>query len=223
MNLFILGDIHGCYHTFQSIIKRHWDIETEMLIGVGDLIDRGNYSPQTVEMARSLMTAYPDKVVFLKGNHEYEMVQHFLSGPNDNWLKQCGKETLRQYKKYRRAAVDDVAWFQQLPLFWENDAVLISHAGIAAQAADPFNEDDELGILWNRSPLRNMQKVQIMGHTPGKQPIFHAESNAWNIDTGAVFGRCLTGVKLKEDGELIDFLREDTDWRDIDAKHRVKR
>jgi serine/threonine protein phosphatase 1 len=68
--------------------------------------------------------------------------------------------------------------------------------------------------LWNRSPWKNIGKLQIIGHTPCDNPAHDDKSNAWNIDTGAAYLGYLTGVKVAPDGEVIQFIREDTDLRD---------
>lgn len=214
MNLFVIGDIHGCYETFLKMLEQ-WDNQNEILIQLGDLIDRGNRSPEVVELARQLKDTYEDQVIFLKGNHEYEMTEHISNPPNNNWLRQGGKETLQQYLQLNRDVRDDVKWFKTLPLFWENTAVFVSHAGISEFSINPFIESDELGILWNRGPLKNIQKLQIIGHTPSDSPKYDARSNSWVIDTAAVFGNKLTGVKLKETGEIIEWINIKTDKRDI--------
>jgi serine/threonine protein phosphatase 1 len=71
-----------------------------------------------------------------------------------------------------------------------------------------------VGVLWNRSPLKNIGKLQIIGHTPTDRPKYDMTSNAWNIDTGAAYLGYLTGVKIKSNGEVSEFIREDTDLRD---------
>ena len=218
MNLFVIGDVHGCYETFLKMIE-HWDKETEILIQLGDLIDRGKRSPEVVKLVRNLKEQYMDQAVFIKGNHEYEMIEHITSPPNNNWLKQGGTETLHQYLAANQDVEDDVKWLRTLPLFWSNDHVFISHAGISELANNHFNETSEHGILWNRGPLKNIQKLQIIGHTPGNSPVYNAESNSWNIDTAAVFGNELTGVKLKQTGEIIEWITIKTDKRDRKEKN----
>ncbi|MBB6452643.1 serine/threonine protein phosphatase 1 [Salirhabdus euzebyi] len=214
MNLFVIGDVHGCYYTFEKMINTYWNREEELLIQVGDLIDRGNYSPETVAFARTLQEKYPNQVIFLKGNHEYEIILHFVDMFNKHWYRQCGEVTLNQYKRVNRSPEKDVNWFESLPLIWENDRVYVSHAGIAKNAIDPFNEENPLGVLWNREPLKNINKLQIHGHTPLDEPTFDAESNTWNIDTGAAFSGYLTGVKINENGEVKGFYNIKTDSRD---------
>lgn len=215
MPFFVIGDVHGCYYTFKTMIDRYWNRETEILIQLGDLIDRGNHSPQMVALARELSMEMPNQAVFLKGNHEFEMQQHFFTSPNANWLRQGGRGTLMQYEKEKRDVVKDAEWLSQLPLFFEREHVYVSHAGISEEAEDPFKEESEYGILWNRSPLKNLGKLQVIGHTPGDEPRWDEKSHTWNIDTGAAYGRYLCGVKIGDHGEILDFLKAETDERDL--------
>ncbi|WP_045518796.1 metallophosphoesterase family protein [Neobacillus niacini] len=214
MNYFVIGDVHGCYHTFKKMITKHWNKENEVLIQLGDIIDRGKNSPQMVQLARQLRENYPEQAIFLRGNHEFEIIDHFMNHPNHNWLRQCGEETLRQYEAEGIDCQSDVRWMSELPLFWENDHLFVCHAGIAEQAADPFKEDDGFSVLWNRSPLKNIQKLQIIGHTPCDEPMYDAGSHSWNIDTGAAYSGFLAGVKITPNGEIIEFIKEETDVRD---------
>ncbi|MFP7298671.1 metallophosphoesterase family protein [Neobacillus niacini] len=214
MNFLVIGDVHGCYYTFKNMLTKHWNKENEVLIQLGDIIDRGKNSPRMVQFARQLTADFPDKAVFLKGNHEFEIIDHFVNQPNANWLRQCGEETLRQYEQEGRDCQSDVKWMQKLPLYWENDHLFVSHAGIAEEAADPFKEDDGYSVLWNRSPLKNIHKLQVIGHTPCDEPKYDVHSHSWNIDTGAAYSGYLTGVKINPNGEVIEFIKEVTDSRD---------
>jgi len=209
MNLLIVGDIHGCYHTFRKLLVNYWDEENDILIQVGDIIDRGKYSPETVRYCRELSLKFPNKVVFLKGNHEYEITEHYYNGPNDNWLRQCGKETLRQYENNKFSIEEDINWFSKMPLYWSNEKIFVSHAGIAKDCINPFNETDEQSVIWNRSELKNIGKLQVIGHTPSKnnEPIYNKKSNSWNIDTGSGYEGNLTGIRLSMEGTLLEVIK----------------
>ena len=207
MNLFIIGDVHGCFQTFSELLKR-WNPATEHLIQVGDLVDRGALTPETVELARQLSEQYPESTTFLMGNHEYGLLHHFgPHGPYPSWLSWGGRSTAEQYKRKPRLLTQHLPWLEQRPLLWQNDHVLVSHAGLAdiplTVALDRDNPD---GILWRRGPLRPLPQLQVVGHTPTDDgnPIFDRATNTRYIDTGAVFGRNLTGLRLAPTGEVLD-------------------
>lgn len=220
MDYFIIGDVHGCYFTFKQLLDEHWNIGNEFLIQVGDLVDRGNHAPETVEFARSLQEAHPEEVAILKGNHDFEMTEHFRDPPNYNWLRQGGTGTIGQYAAAGRDIRQDAEWISGLPLFWENDVLFVSHAGIAKYAENPFDEGTSEGILWNRSQLKNLGKMQVVGHTPQEKPGFDPKSNAWYIDTGAVYGRYLTGMKVSAGGEVQRLVRVGANDRDISNENK---
>ena len=73
MNYFIIGDVHGCYHTLYALLEQ-WNPKSEHLILVGDLIDRGNYSWLVVDKCLSLLNDPSVFVTILKGNHEAELI-----------------------------------------------------------------------------------------------------------------------------------------------------
>ncbi|PEC22645.1 metallophosphoesterase [Bacillus cereus] len=198
-----------------NLLKKHWNLDKEVVIQVGDLIDRGKNSPQIVKYARELCYTYPNQIAFLKGNHEYEIISHFLNFPNRNWLNQVGEKILLQYNQFNRQIESDIEWFMELPLFWGNENIFISHAGISNNSLIPFIESDPNGVLWNRESLINIGKLQVVGHTPIETPIYNSISNSINIDTGAYSSRCLTGVKLTSTGDIIEIVTEVTDTRDI--------
>ncbi|MET4108147.1 metallophosphoesterase [Hymenobacter sp. UYP22] len=204
MNLFIIGDVHGCYHTFRELLQE-WEPATELLIQVGDLVDRGRFAPECVQLARDLELAHPGHTVFLRGNHELEMLKHFgPKGPNPPWLEWGGRATVQQYKGRPDTRREHVAWLQQRPLVWENEHVTVSHAGFA-DTATPLDPENPQGVLWRRGPLRNLGRRQVVGHTPTADghTTFDAVSNTLYLDTGAYMGMYLTGVRLSATGELL--------------------
>ena len=203
MNFFVIADVHGCLHTLRELLT-HWRPAEERLVQLGDLVDRGNFSPETVALCRQLSLDFPDQTVFLQGNHDWGMAEHLgPAGPYKSWLSWGGKGTLHQYQRHRSWLAPHAAWLAARPLFWENEHVLFSHAGFA-EVLDPLDPNSFEGVLWCREPLRNTGQRQVVGHTPtpdGQLRIDDA-ANAIYLDTGAVFGRCLTGLRLSETGEV---------------------
>jgi len=68
MATYVISDIHGCFHEFQSMLQMiHFSEEDQMILG-GDYIDRGK---QSYEILRWILDC-PDNVLLLKGNHDAE-------------------------------------------------------------------------------------------------------------------------------------------------------
>ena len=216
MNLFIVGDVHGCFHTFSELLK-HWRPATEHLIQVGDLVDRGSHVPQTVELACQLSERYPDTATFLMGNHEAALLHHYgPQGPYPGWLSWGGRTTTEQYKLRPKLLARHLPWLAQRPLLWRNDHLLVSHAGLAdsPQAYEPDHTD---GLLWRRGPLKKLAQLQVVGHTPTDDgtPYFNALTNTLYLDTGACFGRSLAGVRLTPAGKVLDKILIPTHDKDL--------
>jgi len=217
MNLFVIGDVHGCYYTWRGLLQ-HWQPAKEMLVQAGDLIDRGNFSSATVASAMALQQRHPDTTTFLKGNHEASFLAHCgPDGPYPAWLEWGGRMTLHEYlqlsPEVQQAHLD---WLTQRPLYWENEHLFISHAGIS-DTTDPMVESNPDGVLWRRGPLRDIGRRQVVGHTPTPdgQPLFDDKANVLYLDTGAYMGRGLTGVRLSAVGEVLDVINMPTHPDDI--------
>ncbi|MGM1045858.1 MAG: metallophosphoesterase family protein [Bacillota bacterium] len=209
--LLVVGDVHGCFHTFTKLINEHWNSDKQILVQLGDLLDRGKFSPETILYAIELQKINPDKVYFLEGNHEFEVTVYLEEG-NENWYKQCGEETLKQFDRKSLNLVNYISWLKSLPLYYETEYAFISHAGISLIAENPFEESHPESVLWNRGKLKNIGKLQIIGHTPCKSGMaeFDNESNTLNIDTGAYRPIGLTAVIVNGEGKVDEIIFEPT-------------
>jgi len=215
-SLFIIGDVHGCWHTYQELLN-HWDPENELLIQLGDLVDRGNFSPQCLELSQELQLEFPDRTVFLRGNHE-QMMLRYLQGVDTtgHWLNNGGTSTMAGFSNFSLQPSDFMEWLESREMVWENESVFVSHAGVT-HADNPFDVDDRMGVLWNRGPWKNIGKLQVIGHTPqvdGKAR-FTTDPPVWNIDTGAFRGICLTGIKFDYLGHLLEEVNIPTHELDV--------
>ena len=181
-----------------------WNPKEEILIQLGDLIDRGNYTPQLVKLCREIEAEYPSSV-FLKGNHEWLALQYYNKNKAERWYDKYGKKVLWQYVLAERKFEEDAEWMKKMNTFWQNEHVVVSHAGISIS---PFcmDEGHYSGLLWHRLEIKDLNKVQVYGHTPvkGNKPAFDPKTNSYNIDTGAYLGKSLTGIKLDEKGVLLE-------------------
>ncbi|MCP4441998.1 MAG: serine/threonine protein phosphatase [Aureispira sp.] len=212
-NLLVIGDVHGCYNTFRKLLDEHWNPEEELLVQVGDLINKGKHSVKVVQLARQLEREHG--AVFLLGNHEWESIRTKRGEGNRFWKQHFVGPLIEQYDRLGLDWEYDVAWFEKHPLKWENDHIHISHAGIAG-FPDPYDPNNKYGVIWNRERLNNIGKFQVIGHTPTYNgcPIYRPDDNYCNVDTGAYLGQALSGIKLTATGEfleLVSVLTEDGD------------
>lgn len=97
-NTYVFGDIHGRARQLREILEAvDYDERHDRVIFVGDLIDRGDESPEVVECVLQLRRRNPN-VVCLRGNHE-QMLLDLLDYGDPLWLipENGGIQTLQQY------------------------------------------------------------------------------------------------------------------------------
>lgn len=212
MDILAIGDVHGCYYTLKKLVSKNWDPERMLLIQVGDLVNKGPHSVQCISYWLELEEQYPDKVILIKGNHEQFLVQaikrpHLLN-PASRIRSALKKSDLKTRKIGK--------WLDKLPLKWENDHILITHAGIARNNPDPYHVNSPTGVLLNKGPLKNIGKLQVKGHSivEGNKPVFSPRENAWYIDTGAWTKKYLTAIHFSWEGQKLGVARQPTDPRD---------
>jgi len=213
MNILVIGDIHGCVHTLKSLVRNYWNHETSILIVLGDLIHKGLHSGKTLRYLRKLSNKFPESVIVLKGNHEQMVFNAFLKGDKyANW-----KNLKKDIRLHNLNVKKTLKWICNLPTIWENDDIVITHAGIAANQNDNIDLDSPNSILNNRSRIKNIGKLQIFGHViqDSNQPRFFPESNSWGIDTGCWVGGGLTGILMEPNGEIIEIIRQPTIQSDL--------
>ena len=89
-NIFIIGDIHGEYHGFAAALidmklmnpDLKWTGKRNVLVQIGDIIDRGLYPMQIDKLLDILQEEAPKsggKVIRLIGNHELEIIKRNYS------------------------------------------------------------------------------------------------------------------------------------------------
>jgi serine/threonine protein phosphatase 1 len=225
---FVIGDLHGrrkqlC--ALLSLIPR--DAQTDTLIFLGDLLDRGAEIPGTVEDVLALKRDNPSRVVCLRGNHE-QMLLDFIDTGATIWLHVAVGSacTIKQYtgewfrirnekdflelrRRFQESVpAEHVEFFRSLPLFHEDDFALYVHAGL--NGGKHPSETDAHHLLWSRDGdfFKNYTgKPCVFGHTPtpllplrgrlGHHGIY-MHNSAVGIDTGYLDASPLTCLQFPE-------------------------
>ena len=94
--IYVCGDIHGQYYDLLNIIDLIKINEGNKILFLGDYVDRGNYSIETLALLFLSKLIYPESIYLLRGNHESsdissvygfydEIIQSF--GHSGTWIK----------------------------------------------------------------------------------------------------------------------------------------
>jgi serine/threonine protein phosphatase 1 len=226
----VIGDVHGCYNTLRELVVRIRRLYPGISIYcVGDLVDRGNFSFETVEFVIN------EGLNCTSGNHDFMFYYFITDSENDigkNWIFNGYETTLASYSNKQDKIDEHLKYIINLPLYINLYDCFISHAGVSTHfkkvlTSDPLNEEDkfdkliklyidnEHGIIWNREQLMDLGKLQIVGHTRQENVNHLKFNNTAYIDTSVYTGNKLSAV-IVDEGKIINTLCVDTFLQDIE-------
>lgn len=206
MKYIIVGDVHGCFYTLQELLNKHWDSSKEKLVLLGDFVNKGKHTFAVIEFLINLEKSVGNQSIILKGNNEYLFEEYYRDS--------ISIEAKQKFENYNLNYPETLDWINQLPHYWQNDAIYASHAGIAKDSEFPIDEND-LRVLFNRKPLKYIGKRQFLGHTVVEKPVFDENADAWYLDTGAGFGKKLTAAKVNQEGKVVKIISIEVNKKDI--------
>lgn len=200
MRLLAIGDIHGCYNALSTLEKQVPIAPEDMVVTVGDYIDRGPSSAQVLDWLIERYSA--GRLIPLLGNHELMMLAARDGGARfDNWIFNGGDATLQSYDSAtERGTLANIpaAHWQFLENdcrpYYETETHFFVHAN--AYSNDPLEEQPDHMLYWEHldewSVPHESGKIMICGHTPQRTGIPLNLGHALCIDTHAYAGGWLT-------------------------------
>lgn len=208
--LFAVGDLHGSYNLLMAKLEQiGFDFDKDLLVSVGDLVDRGTQNIQCIELlSKPWFTA-------VRGNHE----ELCLQGMYDEAYKRCHIDNGGAwfYQLDGQAMYNIAKTFVALPIVLEINHVGkkfgFVHGHIEQNDWDEFKRSFSNASVFNRNPIdlaiwgrerlnpdaKHYTHVNgvdgvIMGHTVTSKPC--KRDNCIWIDTGAVHNGNLTVIQL---------------------------
>jgi bis(5'-nucleosyl)-tetraphosphatase (symmetrical) len=190
MSTYVIGDIHGCYRTFQALLERI-DLSSsgDRLWLVGDLVNGGPHSLETLRWAHG----FGGSLATVLGNHDL-----YLLGRAMGACKKKSRDTLDE-ALLAPDRVELLEWLRHRPMIHREEDHVVVHAGLLPEwgltEAVQFSRDVE-------SRLQGKNTFELLAALFGKKGARGKEiSSALRQSCRAL--RILTTIRTcKENGKL---------------------
>lgn len=227
--VYAIGDIHGEHDLFLELLE-HFDSNTQQLVLLGDLLDRGPNSKQCLLLGQKLVEE--KQAIYLRGNHE-QIFLNFLQEPDkyfDNYMLNGGGKTIESLfypgisedfppdevallTKMHYAELID--FLEHLPYYYEWEKYIFVHAGVDLSLED-WHTTALNDFIWIREKFHlaknNTDKTIVFGHTPtpdlhgdGKTTDLWIKDGKIGIDGAGAYGGTIHGVVLNKDEIVQDY------------------
>lgn len=220
----VITDIHGCYDEMMRLLeKMHFNSASDVLICLGDTIDRGPKIYEVFQFLLQLREVMGRRLILVRGNHEQMMLdatdeELSASERRDNlrlWYYNSGQMTVQAFERHGHPITEFRSFYTAMPLYYVDNRFNAAHASMREES--PADNDPET-LLWGRG-TEYTGKLVLTGHTPYKFPLWFLGDGSGKsayaripegkpcelmatgtmaLDTGCVFGNRLTGIIIED-------------------------
>ncbi|XP_039566244.1 serine/threonine-protein phosphatase 2A catalytic subunit beta isoform isoform X2 [Passer montanus] len=156
----VCGDVHGQFHDLMELFRIGGKSPDTNYLFMGDYVDRGYYSVETVTLLVALKVRYPERITILRGNHESRQITQ-VYGFYDECLRKYGNANVWKY-------FTDL--FDYLPLTALVDGQIFCLHGGLSPSIDTLDH------------IRALDRLQEVPHEPAQPPSYGAAS--WGLKPG---------------------------------------
>lgn len=197
-NIYFVGDLHGDWKALKFFLDQVSFNYRDIIVSVGDLIDRGDYNLEVVNFF-----LYTENAYAVRGNHEDMAIQGMLHGERNqaaSWVMNGGDWSLDYPNGMIEGLLRQIE--KEFPLYLtlrhENTKFGVTHAECPTenwedyvQRAGKYFPDDNRA-LWGRDAIRggrfsNIRGVDYTIHGHSVRSGVTCIGNQMWIDTGSVF------------------------------------
>ena len=146
----VCGDIHGQFHDLLELFKVGGYAPDTNYLFMGDYVDRGTFSVESVSLLLALKLKYPNRIFLLRGNHESRQTSQ-MYGFYDECFKKYGNSP-NIYNTFM-----DLFDFLPLCALIENK-ILCLHGGLSPniQTIEEINQLDRMQELPHDGPMSDL-------------------------------------------------------------------
>ncbi|HVJ58428.1 MAG TPA: metallophosphoesterase [Terrimicrobiaceae bacterium] len=191
METIFIGDIHGCSREFSALLDHVSPGRGDRLILLGDLVNKGPDPAGVLEIFATV------DCVCLLGNHDLDHLKWKGGGiPKVESIVTKALIPAPLYEKFLEEVV------RMPPLFERSDFIavhggLLNGVALSEQPLEVMTGDRNLSNDWKDEII--LDRPLVTGHKRygSDQAVpYIVEGKFYGIDTGCVYGGCLTALRL---------------------------